>query len=339
MRFGLVGTGPWAHDDPRARALGGRWTWSSWASGAAIRRRPVTLATTLGVAAYDDYDALLADVDAVAFSVPPDIQAEMALVAARAGKHLLLDKPVALSAEAARELRDAAAASGVASVVFFTDRFVETSREWFEHVRTTSGWGGGWLRWFSALQEPDNPYGASAWRHEQGALWDTGPHALSTLSGRPRPDRVADRRRRGRRPGDARAAARVRRDEHGGAHPVRTSPRPRASRRRCGARRASCRCPPARGHGTVGAAGHGGGGARPRGRVRRAARARPGVRDPKRRTARRRAGAAGYDSQSVTVSASQWSSPRLPSAVSVPGPPIRVSLPSSETRTSSPSSP
>jgi predicted dehydrogenase len=33
------------------------------------------------------------------------------------------------------------------------------------------------------LQQPDNPFGASPWRQERGALWDTGPHALSTLTG------------------------------------------------------------------------------------------------------------------------------------------------------------
>jgi predicted dehydrogenase len=146
------------------------------------RERALSLATRLGVTAYDDVDALLGDVDAVAFAVPPEVQAELALVAAKAGKHLLLDKPVALSVAAARALRDAAASSGVASVVFFTDRFVDTSRAWFQHVRTTEGWRGGWLRWFSSLQQPDNPFGSSPWRWEHGALWDTGPHALSTLS-------------------------------------------------------------------------------------------------------------------------------------------------------------
>ena len=38
------------------------------------------------------------------------------------------------------------------------------------------------MRSFSSLQEPDNPFGSSPWRWESGALWDTGPHALSTLS-------------------------------------------------------------------------------------------------------------------------------------------------------------
>lgn len=180
MRFGLVGTGPWAqlaHGPGLVAAhdveLVGVWG-----------RRPdmaAALAADLAVTAYADYAAMLADVEAVAFAVPPDTQAEMALTAARAGKHLLLDKPVSISLSAARRLADAAAASGVASVVFFTDRFAEDSRDWFEEVRRTGGWHGGWLRWFSALQEPDNPFGASPWRHERGALWDTGPHALSTL--------------------------------------------------------------------------------------------------------------------------------------------------------------
>jgi predicted dehydrogenase len=140
------------------------------------------LAGSLGVTAYDDYDALLADVEAVAFAVPPAVQAEMALVAARAGRHLLLDKPVAANVDDARAVRDAAATAGVASVVFFTDRFIEGSRAWFRQVSSTAGWRGGWLRWFSCLQEADNPFGASPWRQERGAVWDTGPHALSTLS-------------------------------------------------------------------------------------------------------------------------------------------------------------
>ena len=144
--------------------------------------RARTLATELGVSAYDDLEALLADVDAVAFAVPPDAQAELALVAARAGRHLLLDKPVALTVAAAHALRDAATSAGVASVVFLTDRFDDSSRAWFREARATAGWRGGWLRSHSSLQEPENPFGSSPWRWERGALWDTGPHALSTLS-------------------------------------------------------------------------------------------------------------------------------------------------------------
>ena len=66
-------------------------------------------------------------------------------------------------------------------MVFFTDRFIDGSRAWFRQVTSTGGWRGGWLRGFSSLQQADNPFGSSPWRHETGALWDIGPHALSTL--------------------------------------------------------------------------------------------------------------------------------------------------------------
>ena len=181
MRFGLVGTGPWAtmvHGpgllEARDADLVGVWGRSPEKAGA--------LATSLGVTAYDDYDALLADVEAVAFAVPPDVQPDLAVAAARAGKHLLLEKPVAMEVEAARAVRVAAEEAGVASVVFFTDRFIDGSRAWFNEVSSTDGWRGGWLRWFASLQQEGNPFGGSAWREERGALWDVGPHVLSTMT-------------------------------------------------------------------------------------------------------------------------------------------------------------
>jgi predicted dehydrogenase len=146
------------------------------------RENAVALATRLDVAAYDDVETLLGDVDAVAFAVPPEVQGELALMAARTGKHLLLDKPVAMAPSTARAVRDAASSSGVASVVFFTDRFVDASRTWLRHVQETDGWRGGWFRSFSSLQQEDNPFGSSPWRWKHGALWDIGPHALSTLT-------------------------------------------------------------------------------------------------------------------------------------------------------------
>ena len=180
MRFGLVGTGPWAElaHGPGLVAADGVELVGVWGR---TPGRAQPLAHTLGVTAYDDYGALLADVDAVAFAVPPAVQAEMALAAAHAGKHLLLDKPVAADPGSARALLSAAGEAGVASVVFFTDRFVDETRAWIDEVRRTADWHGGWVRWFSALQEPGNPFGASPWRHDAGALWDTGPHAFSTL--------------------------------------------------------------------------------------------------------------------------------------------------------------
>lgn len=181
MRFGLIGTGTWArqvHGPALAAALEvdlvGVWGRSS--------ERAAALGSDLGCPSYDDSDALFADVDAVAFAVPPDVQADLAVAAARAGCHLLLEKPVALEPAQAHALADAVAGAGVRSVVFHTDRFIPSSRAWFDDVRQRDGWRGAWIRWFSALQQPGNEFGRSPWRRERGALWDIGPHAISHLT-------------------------------------------------------------------------------------------------------------------------------------------------------------
>src|SRR5689334_2645555 len=115
MRFGLVGTGPWAElaHGPGLVAADGVELVGVWGRSPA---RAQSLADALGVTAYDDYAALLADVEAVAFAVPPAVQAELALEAAVAGRHLLLDKPVAADPDAAHAVLEAATEAGVASV-------------------------------------------------------------------------------------------------------------------------------------------------------------------------------------------------------------------------------
>jgi len=181
MRFGLVGTGPWAElaHGPGLLAAQGQELGGVWG-----RRfeKAQEVAGGLGVAAYDDIGTLLDDVDAVAFAVPPDVQVALATRAARAGKHLLLDKPVATSVVAAKELEAAVCDAGVASVVFFTDLFAPALRPWFDAAAGAGGWVGGTARWLGDLDDPENPFGASPWRREQGALWDIGPHALAGLS-------------------------------------------------------------------------------------------------------------------------------------------------------------
>jgi predicted dehydrogenase len=181
MRFGLVGTGHWARVThavalSREPAVDFAGVWG---------RDPVRaaeLAEEFGVRSYPEYESMLEDVEAVAFSVPPDVQADLAVRAARAGRHLLLEKPIATSPSAARHLEAAVEEAGVASVVFFTTRFFESHREWLADAARTGGWRGGWALWIASAFAPGSPYGASAWRREKGALWDVGPHALSILS-------------------------------------------------------------------------------------------------------------------------------------------------------------
>jgi len=181
VRFGLAGTGPWAAlvHGPGLRRAPGIELVGVWG-----RRREAAsaLAGELGVTTYTDLDALFADVDAVAFALPPDIQAGLARRAAEAGKHVLLDKPVAVSTDLAAGLVDAVDRAGVASMVFFTDLLAPVARPWLDGLRRGGAWRGGWARWLATLDHPDNPFRESPWRHERGALWDVGPHAVAALT-------------------------------------------------------------------------------------------------------------------------------------------------------------
>ncbi|MEU6345168.1 Gfo/Idh/MocA family oxidoreductase [Streptomyces sp. NPDC046977] len=181
MRIGLLGTGPWAgitHAPALAAHPGVEFT-GIWG------RRPEAaevLAAEHGTRAYTDVDELIADVDAVAVALPPDVQAPLAVRAAEAGRHLLLDKPVATTVDDARRVAEAVEKAGVASVVFFTLRFAAPSAAWIDERAAEDGWFTARADWLgSVFTSGDSPYANSPWRREKGALWDVGPHALSVL--------------------------------------------------------------------------------------------------------------------------------------------------------------
>ena len=85
--------------------------------------------------------------DAVTIALPPDVQAPLAERAAAAGKHLLLEKPIALDVAGADRVVDAVRDAGVASVVFFTFRFQPATSTWLTQAGRTrlAGGAGSWL--------------------------------------------------------------------------------------------------------------------------------------------------------------------------------------------------
>ena len=180
MRFGLVGTGYWAQVTHAAvlAAEPGVELAAVWGRDA---DKAAALGAEFAIEAYSDFTEFLSRLDAVAFAVPPHVQAELGARAADAGKHLLLDKPIATSVADAQRLVDAVDRAGVATVVFFTARFDETKRQWLATV-DGGNWEGAWARWIVSAFAPDSPYANSPWRREKGALWDVGPHALSMLT-------------------------------------------------------------------------------------------------------------------------------------------------------------
>lgn len=75
--------------------------------------------------AYADYEAMLADpnVDAVIVAIADQFHAQMAMKAIEANKHVLLEKPMAMSVEEAEELRKASRSSNVVLQVGTQKRF------------------------------------------------------------------------------------------------------------------------------------------------------------------------------------------------------------------------
>lgn len=183
MRFGLAGTGLWARTAhaPAVAGTPGNTLTAVWGRDAGT---VAGLAGEFGAAGCDDFGAFLDQVDAVAFAVPPRVQAPLAIRAAQAGKHLLLEKPIALSLAEADELAAACESAEVATVVFFTHRFNIEIRAWLadEHARggPGGGWSGGAAVWLGDALSPGSPFN-TPWRREKGGLWDLGPHVVSLL--------------------------------------------------------------------------------------------------------------------------------------------------------------
>ena len=179
LRFGLVGTGHWARitHAPALATTDGIDFAAVWGRNADAARE---LADRYHATAYDDISGLVANVDAVAFAVPPDVQAPIATRAASAGKHLLLEKPIAISVADGDALASAVEQARVASVVFFTARFQADTRAWLAEVTATGGWAGGSAVWLGTAWQAGNPFNTS-WRRDKGGLWDLGPHVISLL--------------------------------------------------------------------------------------------------------------------------------------------------------------
>lgn len=177
VAVGLVGAGPWARmvhapllaASPRT-TLAGVWA-----------RRPEAAAETgapHGAPAIERLEDLLDQCDAVAFAVPPDVQAVHAATAARAGKALLLEKPIGLDLAQAQGLVDAVERAAVPSMIFLTWRYAAVTRAFLAEVAAAEPIGGRGSFISGGLLA--GPF-TTPWRLQHGALLDVGPHIIDLL--------------------------------------------------------------------------------------------------------------------------------------------------------------
>jgi predicted dehydrogenase len=144
---------------------------------------------------YRDYTELLAqsDIDGVSICVPNHLHAPMTIAALEAGKHVLVEKPLATSVEEGETMAEAAARTGRVLMVVFNYRFRKDSQTLKRHIEAGNLGQlyfarAGWLRHHGI------PGGAGGWftdkaRSGGGCLIDLGVHMLDLalwFMGRPR---------------------------------------------------------------------------------------------------------------------------------------------------------
>ena len=177
LAIGLIGAGPWARmftgpllaAGPQTRVTG---IWSRTAAHA------TELGETLHAPAFTDLDALFAVCDAVAIAVTPDAQPALAIRAARAGKTLLLEKPLGADLAAAQSVVDAVEETGVGTLVMLTYRFDPALPAFLAEAARIEPTGG--RACFISGAFLAGPF-AHGWRLERGAVLDIGPHVLDMI--------------------------------------------------------------------------------------------------------------------------------------------------------------
>jgi predicted dehydrogenase len=182
MKFGLIGAG--AIGAIRASALARSKTCSLTAVTDLDEARARSVAPSATF--YANVEALLEspDVEAVLISTPPQLHEELAVAAAEAGKHALVEKPMAATPDACERMMKAAKAAGTLLTVGYNQRYfpaLKVVRDAvmsgdigrLSHVRAYAGHGG--------LGEFKAPWMYDADVMGGGALMDNGTHIIDLV--------------------------------------------------------------------------------------------------------------------------------------------------------------
>jgi len=166
----VVGCGYWGQNHIR--------TWSELGALKAVADidadRAAGLADRFGVDAMAPeqvFDA--ADIDAVVFALPPQFHAQNTLRAIAAGKHVLVEKPIALTVEDAQSVVDAGREAGLVVMTGHVLRFHPAFETLADMV---AGDALGPIRYIHAHR-----VGLGKFHSENDALWDMAPHDLSLI--------------------------------------------------------------------------------------------------------------------------------------------------------------
>ena len=146
------------------------------------------LADQVGCRAYHDLDAMLADPDVhvVTIGTPSGAHMEPAVAAAKAGKHVIVEKPLEVTLKRCDAIIKACQASGVVLGTIFPSRFHESSQLIKRAVdqgrfgRLTMG--DAYVKWFRSQQYYDSGAWRGTWELDGGgALMNQAIHSVDLL--------------------------------------------------------------------------------------------------------------------------------------------------------------
>jgi len=179
--FGVVGVGNWGESHamvyashPKARLV---------AVCDTNEARATDVAQRYGAArAYTDYEELLADpeVDAISIATPDFAHRPVAIAAARAGKHILLEKPLATTNADAQAIADEVRRSGIKMMLDFHNRWNPAMCIAKQAVANgeIGALASAYIRLHDTIFVPTRML---SWAGQSSALWFLGSHCLDLL--------------------------------------------------------------------------------------------------------------------------------------------------------------
>ncbi len=151
-----------------------------------IEARAQNSASKYGVKAYTNYQQMLADpeIDVVSVCVPSGLHSSMGQEAARAGKHVLMEKPISLTVADADALIETCEREGVTLAVVLQNRFNPPMREL--RALVDSGQlgklhlGNATVRWYRPQEYYEDGWHGT-WSMDGGALMNQSIHHIDAL--------------------------------------------------------------------------------------------------------------------------------------------------------------
>jgi predicted dehydrogenase len=147
------------------------------------------LAAATGCRAYHDLSAMLADskVDAVTICTPSGLHLEPAVAAAKAGKHVIVEKPLEVTLSRCDKIIQACERAGVKLATIFPSRFHESSQLMKRAIdqgrfgRLTMG--DAYVKWYRTQQYYDSGKWRGTWKLDGGgALMNQAIHSVDLLA-------------------------------------------------------------------------------------------------------------------------------------------------------------